>query len=207
MLTRKQMWRRTKTRKRLWGALPPEVLEDMLANSRGIPKAVVWDHNFAEIQLRVERAAETARRASREEEEGQSLAGEVATAAAAASPNAGVGAEAAPIIPRSVSDSSLSSRRTLFPRSSSKHDLGPVASDAVDAVRRPHRKSVRFNTQVCTSLLSSLNCLSESSKSRGRFLRMIPPPRNTFSTHIHINSRIKVGSSCTQPYPMSYIHI
>lgn len=192
MLTRKQIWRRTKTRKRLWGALPPEVLEDMLANSRGIPKAVVWDHNFAEMQLRVERAAETARRAAKEEEEGRSSAGEAVTAMTG--PNAGVGAEPIPNIPRSVSDSSLTSRRTLFPRSSSKHDLGPEASVAVDAVRRPHRKSVRFNTQVGTFLLSCLNHLSESSKNRWRFLPVILPARGTYSNHIHVNSSIKVSS-------------
>lgn len=192
MLTRKQIWRRTKTRKRFWGALPPEVLEDMLANSRGIPKAVVWDHNFAEKQLRVEQAAETARRAAKEEEEGRRSAGKVVTVAAG--PNAGMGAEPVPSIPRSVSDSSLSSRRTLFPRSSSKHDLGPEASGAVDAVRRPHWKSVRFNTQVGTSLLSCLNCLSESSKKRWRFLRMILPARRTYSNHTHTNFSIKLSS-------------
>lgn len=143
MLTRKQRWRRTRTRKNAWGDLPPEVLDSMLTT--GMSKSVSWDHSYAAaLKIRANKAAEVARKAEKEDSRLKA-----AKAAAAA-------------IPRSVSCSSLAPKRSLFHRSNSSRDgldggggaatprRGSTAVAAQQQRRRllPHRRGVSFNTQV-----------------------------------------------------------
>lgn len=145
MLTRKQRWRRTRTRKNAWGNLPPEVLDAMLAGGGGMPKSVSWDHSYAAgLKLRADAAAEAARRAAKEDSR--------LKAAAAAAAGGGRGGQ----MPRSVSCSSLAPKRTLFPRSNSKDELGtrPRRGSGPPTGRQhgrdmlPHRRGVSFDTQV-----------------------------------------------------------
>ncbi len=147
MLTRKQRWRRTRTRKNAWGDLPPEVLDAMLGGV-GMPKSVSWDHSYAAaLKIRADKAAEVARRAAAKEDS--------RVKAAAAMTMGGRGDPGQ--MPRSVSCSSLAPKRTLFPRSSSKDGLergaprrGSSAATGQQGRRHmlPHRRGVSFNTQV-----------------------------------------------------------
>eukprot|EP00904_Undaria_pinnatifida_P013439 jgi/Undpi1/9225/HiC_scaffold_26.g11683.m1 len=164
MFTRKQQWRRTRTRKHAWGNLPPEVIEAMLAAGAGtgVPKSVSWDHSYS-AGLRVSEAADAARRAAKQEDSSRTKeAAAVASLAAKSSSSSAVGmtaaaptaaAEAAATVPmpRSVSCSSLAPKRTLFPRSSSRDDLGPsAAARRANAARGrllPRRRGVSFDTQ------------------------------------------------------------
>lgn len=166
MFTRKQQWRRTRTRKHAWGNLPPEVVEAMLAagGGTGVPKSVSWDHSYsAGLKLRDTESADAARRAARQEESSRSNEAAVAALAAktkgsalgvsAAAAAAEAAAEAAAVnLPRSVSCSSLAPKRTLFPRTSSRDDLGPSAAARRANTARgrllPRRRGVSFDTQV-----------------------------------------------------------
>ncbi|CAM9420325.1 unnamed protein product, partial [Ectocarpus sp. 13 AM-2016] len=167
MYTRKQRWRRTRTRKQAWGDLPPELLDAMLAaGGGGMPKSVSWDHSYAAgLKIRADRAAEVAHRAAAEDSKLR------AAAAAAAVAAKGTGVEVS--IPRSVSCSSLGPKRTLFARtSSSKGELGAAgggvrrgssATTAAQHRRRmlPHRRGVSFNTQVKMVLIPKREEFSE----------------------------------------------
>lgn len=165
MLTRKQRWRRTRTRKNAWGNLPPEVLDAMLAGGGGMPKSVSWDHSYAAgLKIRADAAAEVARRAAKEDSR-------LKAAAAAAAVRGGP-------IPRSVSCSSLAPKRTLFPRSNSKDELGtrprrgsgPPTGRHIGRDMLPHRRGVSFDTQVrgrfgglsCAVLLTGCCCRGSS---------------------------------------------
>lgn len=165
MLTRKQQWRRTRTRKQSWGDLPPEVLEAMLAaGSAGMSKSVSWDHSFAAgMKMRAERAKEEeARRATQREVDATKAAAAAATSAAgidasksATGGNGAVGGGEAVYIPRSVSCSSLAAKRSLFQRSASRDEFGSSGAGGVgsrrgSAQRRRvmHRRGVSFDTQV-----------------------------------------------------------
>lgn len=156
MLTRKQQWRRTRTRKHVWADLPPEVVEAMMAagGSRcaGMAKSVSWDHSYA-AGLRI-RADNATRRHddSRATHQKRSRHGSTAASAAGSRAN-GTGAAEPVQIPRSVSCSSLSAKRTLFPRTSSRDELAGTAAQARrgSVVRRrimPRRRGVTFDTQV-----------------------------------------------------------
>ena len=177
MFTRKQQWRRTRTRKHAWGNLPPEVVEAMLAagGGTGVPKSVSWDHSYsAGLMSRDSEAADAARRAAKQENSSRTNEAAVAaraakttsaavgvSAAAAAEAEAAAAAEAAASalhLPRSVSCSSLAPKRTLFPRTSSRDDLGPsAAARRANAARGrllPRRRGVSFDTQVRESDLT-----------------------------------------------------
>ncbi|CAN0118015.1 unnamed protein product, partial [Ectocarpus fasciculatus] len=166
MYTRKQRWRRTRTRKQTWGDLPPELLDAMLAaGGGGMPKSVSWDHSYAAgLKIRADKAAEVAHRAAAEDSK--------LKAAAAAAAAKGRGVEVS--IPRSVSCSSLGPKRTLFARTSSKDELGDTggggvrrgssATTAAAQHRRrilPHRRGVSFNTQVKMVLIPKREEFSE----------------------------------------------
>lgn len=159
MLTRKQQWRRTRTRKQAWGNLPPEVLEAMLTAGAGgglpsMPKSISWDHSYAAgLKLRAARAARAVKEGARAKATAAAaaVAGAATSSSAAGGKGGGAGAEAAHI-PRSASCSSLGPKRTLFPRSSSRDDLRESADKRrmSNSRRRilPRRKTVTFNTQV-----------------------------------------------------------
>ncbi|CAM9375650.1 unnamed protein product [Scytosiphon promiscuus] len=161
MLTRKQRWRRTRTRKNAWGDLPPEVLDSMLAT--GMSKSVSWDHSYAAaLKIRADKAKEVARRA--EKEDSRVKAAAVAAAA----------------IPRSVSCSSLAPKRSLFHRSNSSRDgldggggaatprRGSSAAAQQQQRRRmlPHRRGVSFNTQVKMVLIPKREEFSDAERIR-----------------------------------------
>ena len=179
MLTRKQRWRRTRTRKNAWGNLPPEVLDAMLAGGGGMPKSVSWDHSYAAgLKIRADAAAEAARRAAKEDSR-------LKAAAAAAAVRGGP-------IPRSVSCSSLAPKRTLFPRSNSKDELGtrprrgsgPPTGRHIGRDMLPHRRGVSFDTQV-RGRFGGLSCRVLTGCRRGRsvllrsFLFWWPPPKES----------------------------
>lgn len=165
LLTRKQQWRRTRTRnKRSWGDLPPEVLEAMLGGGANMSKSVSWDQSFAAaLRARAEQSrAEAIRVAAAAVATGSAAAaarggqqGEGRKGAMVNTRHAGAGSVQDQHIPRSVSCSSLEARRTLFPRSSSRDELG-VAGKPGAGVRRGsdgrrgvlHRRGVSFDTQV-----------------------------------------------------------
>lgn len=120
----------------------------LAASGGGISKSVSWDHSYAAgLKLKANKAAEAARREAAQEDS------RVRAAAAAQASGGGAAGEAVHI-PRSVSCSSLAAKRTLFPRSSSKDELGSgevTARGANAGVRRRvlHRRGVCFDTQVC----------------------------------------------------------
>ncbi|CAM9349732.1 unnamed protein product [Choristocarpus tenellus] len=125
MLTRKQQWRRTRTRKNAWSDLPPDLLDSMMPGGGGINKSASWDHSFAlALRVKAERAQAEARR----------LQADKARAAAASARH----------IPRSVSCSSLSAKRTLFPRNSSRLSFAGQLGVSV----KGRGKYVSFDTQV-----------------------------------------------------------
>lgn len=110
-------------------------------------KSVSWDHSYAVgLKLKADKAAEVARRAAAQEDNR-------ARVAAAAQASGGGGAGESVHIPRSVSCSSLAAKRTLFPRSSSRDELGSGGAGARregggSRRRVLHRRGVSFDTQV-----------------------------------------------------------
>ena len=95
MLTRKQQWRRIRTRnKRAWGDLPPEVLEAMLGGGANMSKSVSWDQSFA-AALR-ERAGQSRAEAVRAATQAGRKDALDAAAAAAAAGNGRLGGGGAP---------------------------------------------------------------------------------------------------------------
>lgn len=107
-----------------------------------MPKSVSWDHSYAAGMKLRDAAAEAARRAAKEDSR--------LKAAAAAAGRSGQ-------MPRSVSCSSLAPKRTLFPRSNSKDELGarprrgsgpPTGRQHGRDMLLPHRRGVSFDTQV-----------------------------------------------------------
>lgn len=164
LLTRKQQWRRTRTRKHAWGDLPPEVLEAMLAvNHGGREKSFSWDYGYIGILgLKSSKVAEEANHREvckghplhqhREQESADATGSDLTAGAKSAS---GTGD---PVhIPRSMSCSSLSTKRMLFARSSSRVELSEGAAGREKATCRRvlGRRGVSFDTQV-RSVMASL---------------------------------------------------
>lgn len=132
----------------------------------GVPKSVSWDHSYsAGLKSRTTEAADAARRAAKQEDSSRAKEAAVAARAAKTNSSAAVGAAAATAaagaaegaapavhLPRSVSCSSLAPKRTLFPRTSSRDDLGPSAAARRANTARgrllPRRRGVSFDTQV-----------------------------------------------------------
>lgn len=157
LLTRKQQWRRTRTRKHAWGDLPPEVLEAMLAAcSGGMSKSLSWDQSYlSNMKLKPnETVEESTRRVSQQQEQQEPQHQNKQESTDATDSRAGAksasGGVAPVLIPRSVSCSSLSTRRILFPRSSSRDELGEGSARRVSASQRRvlGRRGVSFDTQV-----------------------------------------------------------
>ncbi|CAM9921087.1 unnamed protein product, partial [Phaeothamnion confervicola] len=113
VLTRKQQWRRTKTRRQGWVELPPDVMDQMLGNGTGLPKIASWDTSMS--------ASAKFRGAERAVEDQFAKA---QAAAAAALPQS----MPAAALQRSVSCQALAAKRTLFPRPNSKADLPGTAA-------------------------------------------------------------------------------
>lgn len=152
------------------------MLEAMLAASGGgmMSKSVSWDHSYAVgLKLKADKAAEAARREAAKEDSR-------VRAAAAAQASGDGGAGEAVHIPRSVSCSSLAAKRALFPRSSSKDELGSGAArerGASAGVRRRvlHRRGVCFDTQVFRTGVCFISCFSRfvRRKCRPLFISLI----------------------------------
>lgn len=154
MLTRKQQWRRTRTRnKQSWGDFPPEVLEAMLGGNgaAGMIKSVSWDHSYT--------VGSRQRADQRRTDVNPAAKHDDANVEPNSHPSSSAGSHGIPEvhIPRSVSCSSLAEKRTLFPRSSSGDGLGTdraavtgTGSQIGSKVRHRvlHRRGVRFDTQV-----------------------------------------------------------
>ncbi|CAM9907360.1 unnamed protein product, partial [Discosporangium mesarthrocarpum] len=147
MLTRKQQWRRTRTRKNAWSDLPPELQDAIMVGGTGFNKSISWDHSFAlAARVNAEKAQAEARRAQADK----------ARAAAAAT------ASSARPIPRSVSCSSLSVRRTLFPRNSKRLSLSGHGGGKNGRVG--HRIGVSFDSQVKMVLIPRREEYSEAER-------------------------------------------
>lgn len=128
----------------------------LAAGAGGMSKSISWDHSYAAgLKMRADKAADAARRAAKQGSRVEAAA--KAAKAKAAAARAGGGGGEAVHIPRSVSCSSLAEKRTLFPRSSSKTDLGGNGGVRRGSASKrrglPQRKGVSFDTQVCVVCL------------------------------------------------------
>lgn len=149
LLTRKQQWRRTRTRRHSWANLPPELLEAMLAaSSRGISKPVPLELSYAK-GMKAEPnqgGGNPGNMTQRRQQDREELASTPPDPTSVKTPS-GV---ADPLhLPRSMSCSSLTTNRILFPRSSSRDGLGERSIRRERRGRRIlGRKKISFDAQV-----------------------------------------------------------